>query len=372
MPKPEKHPKDDPKPELGAILPDSTPPTPAEVFSELDDYQRRIETDFETAKNSYKDKIDKILDEFMNQQDMPRSATSSSPSPRPSFQDPSSSSVESRMEHLLERVERTLHPGSAFRRPSIINISWQPFYHRRHAWLMTAGALLLGAAFLIYMVAQSPKAIALPYTHPSTLVFASDRVYIIDWFRKVLYQHSYKTDLPILQVENIPNNFITGCALSDKYLWTLDGFNHQILQHSLANDHRVLKQFPSPGKKPAGLFWDGSDLWSSDEDEKKIYRHYGTDPETIKNEYSFSGLNITSLYYRENRLWILDGKSRMVYLFRLEDPLRALATYDLDPLLNGATPTDFMLKDGKFWMLTEGPPQLLRFSRRSLDKLKAN
>jgi hypothetical protein len=196
-----------------------------------------------------------------------------------------------------------------------------------------------------------------------------DKVYIVEWFRKALYEHRFAKGFPIVQVENIPNNFLSGVAFSDKYLWTLDAFGHQFIQHSLGSDHRVLKSFPTPGSKPAGLYWDGTDIWSADLGEKKIYRHFGTDPESIKAEYGFTNFAVTSLYFKLNRLWVLDGKSRMIHLCRLEDPLRVIATYDLDPLLKGATPNDFTMRGNTIWLLTENPPQLLRLSERSLKKL---
>jgi hypothetical protein len=107
-------------------------------------------------------------------------------------------------------------------------------------------------------------------------------------------------------------------------------------------------------------------------DEKKIYRHFGNDPETVRTEYGFSNFSVTSLYFKENRLWVLDGKSRMMHLCRLEDPLRVVASYDLDPLLKGATPNDFTLRGNTFWLLVENPPQLLRLSEGALKKLKVN
>lgn len=363
MSTPEKNPKDDPKPELGAILPD--------VFADLDNYQKKIENDWEVTKSAYKDKINEILDDFMKQNPATPGAKPEAPRKISSSLGPDPvSSVEERMEKLMSRVENTLRIteekprffSTHRHRPSIINIPWNDRERYGGAFkLLGVVAVLLLAGFVFYMEAvRIDDRTSLPYIHPSTIVFADEKIYIVEWFRKVLYHHSYKKGLPIEQVENIPNNFLSGVAFSDKHLWTLDAFNHQLLQHSLGSDHRVLKTFPTPGPQPAGLFWDGADLWSSDLEKKKIYRHHGADPESIKAEYAFTDFNASALYYKENRLWILDAKSRMVYLCRLEDPLRRIATYDLDPFLKGASPTNFTMKDGQFWLLTENPPQLLR------------
>jgi hypothetical protein len=282
----------------------------------------------------------------------------------------------SRVEHTLRASEERprLFSGWSRERPSIINISWDGHERfrsvRRTGLGLAAAALIIGG--LYFQFVRVPFSTPLPYIHPSTIAFVNDKVFIVEWFRKALYEHRFQKGFPIQQVENIPNNFLSGVAFSDKYLWTLDAFGKQILQHSLASDHRVLKSFPTPGGRPAGLFWDGTDIWTADLDEKKIYRHFGNDPETVRTEYGFSNFSVTSLYFKENRLWVLDGKSRMMHLCRLEDPLRVVASYDLDPLLKGATPNDFTLRGNTFWLLVENPPQLLRLSEGALKKLKVN
>ncbi len=378
MSTPEKKPKDDGKdvkPELGAILPD--------MFSDLDNYQQKIEQDWEETKNSYKNKINDILEDFMAQNPATGEKT-------PSMSKPSApsepriepvSSAEERMERLLSRVERSLHSseersrifsGWRMERPSIINIGWDGSHETLRRWrglgLAAAAALLIigGAYSHFFRIADVTP---LPYIHPSTIAFVDDKAYIVEWFRKALYEHRLEKDFPINQVENIPNNFLSGVAFSDKHLWTLDAFGKQFLQHSLSGDHRVLKSFPTPADKPAGLYFDGTDIWSADLSEKKIYRHHAADPESIKMEYGFANFNVTSLYFKQNRLWVLDGKSRMVYQCRLEDPLRVVATYDLDPVLKGATPNDFTMRGDTLWLLTENPPQLMRLSEGKLKKL---
>jgi hypothetical protein len=255
-----------------AILPD--------VFSDLDDYQKKIESDWEHTKNDYKNKIDHILDDFMAQHPGVSKPTEPLKSaPKPTGGEPVSD-IEQRMERLLSRVERTLTSGeerpflSGWRRerPSIINIGWDASPTRYNALrkkILIAAAVALSALAIYTHFLRVPTTTPLPYIHPSTIAFVGDKVYIVEWFRKALYEHRFAKGFPIVQVENIPNNFLSGVAFSDKYLWTLDAFGHQFIQHSLGSDHRVLKSFPTPGSKPAGLYWDGTDIWSADLGEKK-------------------------------------------------------------------------------------------------------
>ena len=62
MAQPEKDKKDDPPPppELGAILPDKAS-TPKDIFAGIDEYQRRIENQWEATRHQYEEKIEKVM-----------------------------------------------------------------------------------------------------------------------------------------------------------------------------------------------------------------------------------------------------------------------------------------------------------------------
>jgi hypothetical protein len=185
MSSPEKNPKDDAKkdkPELGAILPD--------VFSDLDDYQKKIETDWETTKSAYKNKINDILEDFIAQtptaSDKPESPAR--PASSSSAADPVSN-VEERMERLLSRVEHTLRAseerprlfsGWSRERPSIINISWDGHERfrsvRRTGLGLAAAALIIGG--LYFQFVRVPFATPLPYIHPSTCAPAKKKMHL--------------------------------------------------------------------------------------------------------------------------------------------------------------------------------------------------
>ena len=201
------------------------------------------------------------------------------------------------MEHLLDTVERTLRSTNRFARRF-----WAPWKTNQtisqmaFVFCFSRRARLLGVGNLLdfFRVADITP---LPYVHPSTLVFAEDQMYVIDWFRKVLYHHDARKGLPITLVENIPNNFISGCAISEKFLFTLDGFRPSIAARFGRRSH-VIKQFPTP--VDGRLVSSNEIVLVGDEEERKF--HIGADTETNKSEYRLPDVTVTSLYYFKNRL----------------------------------------------------------------------
>src|SRR5689334_4820025 len=114
---PEKDKKDEPK--LEAII----PPAAAELIGDIDSYQKKMEEQWSTAKDSYEKRINQIMEEFLSKtpKDLPPPKKESD-QPAPSKSD---------FENVMARVERELREtGYRARKPSIINISWQPEFLR--------------------------------------------------------------------------------------------------------------------------------------------------------------------------------------------------------------------------------------------------
>lgn len=379
-------------PELGAILPGEPLPTPSEIFGSMDDYQKRIQSEWETAKNTYEKKINQIMEEFLNQKllstlgpDDPTLGAYSEADAKKKRAEESKpyvapSSNNERLEDIIARVEKTLQmadretglfSGFGRRRPSIINASWFPLRQRLSRLMgpfLFIATVSAAAAYFIFAPITFPTQTSLPYTHVAGPVFADGKVYLVDWFRKTLYVHSARRGMPIVSVETMPNNFVTGLAISNSYIWTADGLGRSILQHATTPDHRVSLKVDSPGAKPVGLFWDGNSLWSADAETKTLYRHQGNDIEIVNDQYAVPEAGITAFVLKENRVWLLDGKSRRINVYRLEDPLRLLATFDLDPFLKGANPVGITMNNDDLWVSTEDPPALIRVSRRRLER----
>ncbi len=385
MAEPQKKPSNEgePRPDFGAILPDKSGDNVGDFLHEFDNYQQKLDEEWEKSKAAHQDKLNKIMEEYIHQKMEEKPPVSEKqpekkPAPKPA-EDLPQGSFQERMEGLLARVERELgqsgktRPFSFFEdiRPTIINVpsrSIAAFFKKLFVILsLTAILGSIGYMFFLYPLtlgSQTP----LPYSHASGILKHGNQLYVADWFRKALYVHSFKRDLPIVAVENIPNSFITGLAVSEKNLWTLDGFENKILRHTITEDHQVVEKYPAPGSKPAGAFWDGFDLWTADNQTKLLYQHKITDIETPFNQYRFPNMTVTSFFLDNNRVWALDGETRELFVLRLQDPLKVLATYDLDSFLKGAFPTGVALNQKSVLLTTNKPSRIIKISIKDLQK----
>ncbi|MCB4757450.1 MAG: hypothetical protein LHV69_10550 [Elusimicrobia bacterium] len=379
-------------PQLDAVLPDAIPTTKEDVFREIDDYQRKIELEWEKAKKSYQEKIDTIMDDFIQQnakiQDAPQPTPTPEKPPKTEptekkknnstsvAKPPSDSDVRtliSNVQNTLEQIERKSKQLAhfSFEKPSIINVpfrSHRPWVRRILALLFFI-ALSAGLGYLFWTTYIRIKPVtALPYPHTSGLIIKDNKVYIVDWFRKALFVHTLKAGFPLAAIDNFPNPFSTGFVMTNKILFSINGFDSKILEHALTSDHHVLNEIPFPGGKPSSLFWDGQDIWAFDKGEGKLIQFQGTDFGEVKSQHSLSNVSATAIQVVNNRVWILDGKIREIGLYRLQDPLRLLTSFDLDPFIKGGTPTGFCIDKRDMWVVTEDPPRLIRIGLRSLKK----
>ena len=372
-------PQDPDTPELDAVVPE--PKNPHDVFHEIDSYQKKIESEWDQAKKDYEKKIDKIMDDFITNQQTELEKEQPKPEPpappsKPKIRKKYSKDVNDFMVDVQKKLEAMESKSKEitlrnYDKPSVINVPWQPINpRRRNIWVLVMGALLIvGGAFLFQkFFFQIQPVTPLPYSHTSGLHMDANKFYVVDWFRKVLYIHSIKKGAPLLAVETLPNSFSTGFAYTPKYLYSANGFSPKIIEHALTSDHRVLKSYEVPAKKPSGLFWDGEHLWTFDNQEKKFYQLRGNEIDDVIKEYTGPDINLTAFQIVNNRIWILDGGARVIHIYRLENPLRGLASFDLDPFLKGGIPTGIHVEEKKVWVVTENPSLLIQISHRQLKK----
>ncbi len=352
MAQPEKEPENRPNlgkdaPKLDAIFPDNLPPAAAELVGDIDNYQKKLESEWKSAKVHYEDKINRIMEEFMNA----RSSTIKDIPQKPR-------SHEELFPRFNFEPERTPLAWNKAR-----NFPWKK-------WVPWAAAVVVLSGLGFFYNALAIQVDTLPYTHTLGPVVWKENIYIADWFRKTLFVHRNAKGLPIVSVEPLPGSLATGIAISDKTIWTLDGLDLKINLHATTADHQVTESVDTQGQKPAGLFYDGLDLWSADQDARRLYRHRGNDIEEIRDTFPLPEIMATAFGFFNNRLWVLDGKARLVNVYRLQKPLLELGSFDLDPFLNGATPTGFTIVGRKMWIVTENPVSLVRVPLSRLKKSK--
>src|SRR5258708_29373214 len=69
-PDPKITPQNQPKlkdPQLEAVLPDSLPFSSGELLGTLDEVQKKIDSEWETAKNDYHERIDNLMESFVKE-----------------------------------------------------------------------------------------------------------------------------------------------------------------------------------------------------------------------------------------------------------------------------------------------------------------
>jgi len=131
MEKGKKHEDDQgPEPEKSVPPPtDSNEGEPSEILSQLDDYQQRIESDWENTKSSYQSKINNILDQFIKDKLKSNEKDLSIIFPN----EPEKKSKATNLENLMSKAQKVLHPGNdkarrlaykSLDKPSIVDIDW--------------------------------------------------------------------------------------------------------------------------------------------------------------------------------------------------------------------------------------------------------
>lgn len=391
MAQPERSPKEDPNqtnPEINlepkATPPEDAPPlSPADILSSIDEYQKKLELTWESTKSEYQKRMDDILQDYLKDEPeepinhpFPENEkrTKNSPDDRvPPFSKTASfKSMLTQAERALQNSERENRLSVVYRGPAVSPLPVRVKKWAKTSLLLSVAGALGAVSFFCFSLFHVAPNNPLPYSHAAGPVIVGNRIYVVDWLRKSLFIHALKRDVPILAVENVPNNFVTGLAVSGAHLWTVDGFGRKIIQHALTPEHQIIREITTPAKSPAGLFWDGRDLWSADTESQTLYRHKGNDPEEILDQFQIPDAKITSFYIRENRVWTVDRDARVVSVFRLQNPLKALGSFDLDPFLEKAVPSGLWVHKSNLWIVTESPTRLLRIPLRKLKKSNPN
>lgn len=354
------------------VPPDNVPPAAAELIDDIEAYQKRIEHEWERAKSVYQSRISEIMDDFLKKGigEPPANGHGPAAAPQPSVESPSESleAMVARVAAELRAMDARAPRGRGPQRPLL------PGPAPRVSWGKKAVAIGISALVIIAVAVRlhMPEWTPLPYARTGAIAVNDGKLYVADWFRKTLYVHAAKRGAPILSVEQLPVGLIAGLQPDAREIWTVDALTHEILRHALTVDHLVTDRYPAPDLRPAGLARDGEDLWVAGMATNTLFRLRADDPTEVRDRFEMPAMNVTALQMQNRRLWVLDGKSRELSVFRIQKPLKALATFDLDPFLRGATPSGFALVDGLAWIVTENPAAIVRVPIAKIKKSKSS
>lgn len=380
--------KSEKSPDFDAVLPSSPSPSshpeashdPAEVFDEIDAYQKKIEKEWSQAKKNYQEKIDQIMDDFLKRNSAPEEKPKHQPKPSQPDKKPGRLEPDPRLEELMEKAKKALERSakSVERLPvldrsneAIINAAWKPVKTKRLPFIGRLWPLLLLAAVCtagLFYYFHVPSVTPLPYSHAFGLYRDGNKFYVVDWFRQTLYVHEKRRGFPIVSVEAFPNKFVTGFTRRPNGFLSINGMTGEFYEHAQTEDHRVLttKELSSPN--PGGLTFDGRNVWMADNGKKIVFKIHGGDLDEVLDKYRFDRGPISGMTLYEGRLWALNSETREITVYRIENPLRVLAVFDLDPFINGGKPTGISVADRLVWIVTESPSQILKISKKRLHQ----
>lgn len=339
----------------------------AELVDAADTFEQKMNEDFRSARSAYQNRFSSIMDEFLNKG---LEGEKREPPPASRRASPSRDDMEAmmtRMAREMRAYEAGARAGAAAAAtPAALALPAPEAPRRTRLYIAAAGALaLIAGATVFAQMRQVAAYTPLPYARTGAIAVAEGKIFIGDWLRKSLYVHEAKRGAPILAVESLPVNLLTGLAVDRDSLWTADGLASEIARRSKTSDHVTFETFRAPANT-AGLALDGTSIWTTGKG--RLYRLRADDPTDVAETFDMPDVTVTALQLRNRRVWVLDGKSREIAVFRLQKDLKPLATLDLDPFLRGGAPTGLAISGSDAWIVTENPSAIVRVPLRKLKK----
>ncbi|MBV9081028.1 MAG: hypothetical protein JO102_07940, partial [Elusimicrobia bacterium] len=272
-------------------------PAHAEVIEDLDAYQRRIDREWETAKSVYQNRISEIMNEFLKKSlDDPSEGAAPRPPKEPPRGKPDS------METLVARVAEELRAFDGRARRTAVPLLPGPASPAGRGWKRAgwfAAGCAVAAGLFLYM--RRPEWTPLPYAHTGAVAVSGGKIYIADWFRKSLYVHAAKKGAPILAVESLPADLVTGLAVAKDGLWAVDGLSRELSRRAPTPDHQSLEKFSVADGRPTGLMIDKDGIWVGGQEGNKLFRMSPEDPSDVRDRYDLPG-TVTALQVWQKRI----------------------------------------------------------------------
>jgi hypothetical protein len=339
--------------------------SPAEVMDSRD-FEHKLDEEWQSTREAYQERISSIMDDFLT-----KGLDQETPEPPPSSRSRGSGVSRDALESAVRRMAQEMRNFENRQRAAAATAPLAlpaPARKPRTKWI--AGAIValavIAGLYGIWSYQQVGAYTPLPYARTGAVLILDGKIYIADWLKKSLYVHAERRGAPILSVEGLSSELLTGLAANERGMWTTDGLTNEIARRAKTPDHSVVEKFKAPADRPEGLVIDRDAMWTTAGG--KLYRLRSDDPSDVVEKFAIPGVSVTALQMRDRRLWALDGKAREIAVFRLQKDLKPLATLDLDPFLRGGTPTGLAIQGSDAWIVTENPAAIVRVPLRKLKK----
>ena len=110
-----------PPPKLNVVPPDDLPPAAAELMEDIDSYQKQMEMEWDNAKSSYEDKINRLLYDFL----ATNRAAANPPIKKPTAPPPTNNTFGSSSEQLKAFMNQMDAELRRTARPETVQLGWK-------------------------------------------------------------------------------------------------------------------------------------------------------------------------------------------------------------------------------------------------------
>ncbi|MBI5243895.1 MAG: hypothetical protein HY922_09485 [Elusimicrobia bacterium] len=227
-------------------------------------------------------------------------------------------------------------------------------------WGALAAAASAAAAFA-WVFVFSGRDYAVPFSHPTGLVWEGDILWASDWYDQSIHQLRLgPSGLTAVRRFPVPAH-ILGMTRVNGAFYIVDSWARLIERWVPSGDALVLdRSWPSPGEKPSAVHYDGKSLWTADSGARKIYRHLLDEDLTVAESYSAGDDPVGLGSDAKGDFWSADGANRL-FLRRLRDANLSFAgAYRLPEILDDAPLLScFAWRGRKLWIGREGSFRLI-------------
>ncbi|MEK7743789.1 MAG: hypothetical protein AAB578_05325, partial [Elusimicrobiota bacterium] len=231
---------------------------------------------------------------------------------------------------------------------------------RTAAWSLAAaaGAAACALGALPFFAAKDH---AVPFSHPTGMIWEGDSLWVTDWEDQALFHlRAGPEGLAVARKYALGDSHPMGLAYARGSFFIVDSWTRTISSWRIAGDKLAQEDsWPSPGPSPSAVFSDGKNLWTADKQTHIIYRHAFDDSLTVLDKFP-AGDDPVALFADSKAFWSAGGESRNLYRRILDASLSIAAVYALPELQDGREPLSCVsVKGRKVWLGRDGEFRIL-------------